>query len=86
MATFRVGRYLRVSKTEQNTSLQEDETLAFLKVRGWELHDTYLDHGVSGAKAVPILIVFLAMPGVGSSTRSSCGDRTDCSGRCVTWL
>lgn len=54
MSTFRVGRYLRVCKTEQNTSLLDDETSAFLKARGWELHDTYLDpRRERGERAAP---------------------------------
>lgn len=50
MQTIRVGRYLRVSKVEQNLGLQSDETSAFLKGRGWKLAETYQDHGISGAK------------------------------------
>jgi DNA invertase Pin-like site-specific DNA recombinase len=50
MHTIRVGRYLRVSRHDQDTRLQADETAAFIKNRGWKLADTYRDHGISGAK------------------------------------
>jgi DNA invertase Pin-like site-specific DNA recombinase len=50
MQTFRVARYLRVSRHDQDTALQADETAVFIKNRGWKLADTYKDHGISGAK------------------------------------
>jgi DNA invertase Pin-like site-specific DNA recombinase len=30
--------------------MQADETAEFIERRGWVLHDTYLDHGVSGSR------------------------------------
>ncbi len=50
MQALRVARYLRVSRHDQDTALQADETAAFIKNRGWKLTETYNDHGVSGAK------------------------------------
>ena len=50
MGTIRVARYLRVSKVEQDPQLQDDETAEFIERRGWEVADTYIDHGFSGAK------------------------------------
>jgi len=51
MQALRVARYLRVSRHDQDTALQADETGAFIKNRPqWRLVETYRDHGVSGAK------------------------------------
>jgi DNA invertase Pin-like site-specific DNA recombinase len=50
MQALRVARYLRVSRHDQDTALQADETAAFVKNRQWRLIDTYKDHGISGAK------------------------------------
>ena len=50
MQPFRVARYLRVSRHDQDTALQSDETGAFVKNRKWKLVETYQDQGVSGAK------------------------------------
>jgi DNA invertase Pin-like site-specific DNA recombinase len=50
MRALRVARYLRVSRHDQDTALQADETGQFIKNRGWKLADTYKDHGISGAK------------------------------------
>jgi DNA invertase Pin-like site-specific DNA recombinase len=47
---LRVARYLRVSRVEQNVSLQEDETAELIARRGWKLTGTYVDHGVSGSR------------------------------------
>lgn len=47
---IRVARYIRVSRSDQSPNLQHDETLAVIQARGWELVDTYLDHGISGSK------------------------------------
>jgi DNA invertase Pin-like site-specific DNA recombinase len=44
------ARYLRVSRADQNPNLQADETLQLIERRGWQLVETYLDHGVSGSK------------------------------------
>jgi DNA invertase Pin-like site-specific DNA recombinase len=40
---LRVARYLRVSRVEQNVSLQEDETAELIARRGWKLTGTYVD-------------------------------------------
>jgi DNA invertase Pin-like site-specific DNA recombinase len=45
-----VARYLRVSRADQNPQLQADESERLIKARGWELTDTFLDHGISGTK------------------------------------
>jgi DNA invertase Pin-like site-specific DNA recombinase len=50
MQALRVARYLRVSRHDQDTALQDDETAAFVKNRQWPLVETYKDHGISGAK------------------------------------
>jgi DNA invertase Pin-like site-specific DNA recombinase len=50
MQPLRVARYLRVSRHDQDTAMQADETAAFAKARGWKLVETYRDHGISGAK------------------------------------
>jgi DNA invertase Pin-like site-specific DNA recombinase len=50
MQTIRVARYLRVSRHDQDTALQDDETASFFKARGWKPVETYRDHGISGAK------------------------------------
>jgi len=41
---------MRVSRVEQNLSLQDDETMELVERRGWKLLETFTDHGVSGAK------------------------------------
>lgn len=46
----RVARYHRVSRVDQNPQLQEDETAEFIARRGWELVQTYTDHGISGSR------------------------------------
>src|SRR5580658_3287338 len=50
MQTIRVARYLRVSRHDQDTALQADETGAFVRARGWKLIETYNDHGISGSR------------------------------------
>ena len=50
MQALRVARYLRVSRHDQDTRLQADETSTFIKNRGWKLVESYQDHGISGAK------------------------------------
>jgi DNA invertase Pin-like site-specific DNA recombinase len=50
MHALRVARYLRVSRHDQDTALQADETATFVKNRRWKLTDTYKDHGISGSK------------------------------------
>ena len=48
--SLRAVQYLRVSRTDQDPRLQDDETKEFITRRGWDLADTYTDHGVSGAR------------------------------------
>lgn len=47
---MRCARYLRVSKTDQNPALQDDESKEFISRRGWKLTNTYTDHGISGSR------------------------------------
>jgi DNA invertase Pin-like site-specific DNA recombinase len=47
----RAARYIRVSRIDQRPALQADETAELIDRRGWQLVDTFLDQGVSGAKA-----------------------------------
>jgi DNA invertase Pin-like site-specific DNA recombinase len=46
----RAACYLRVSTSDQREGLQADETQELIERRGWELADTYCDHGISGSK------------------------------------
>ena len=46
-----VALYARVSTTEQNVDAQLDALTAYALARGFEVVDTYIDHGISGAKA-----------------------------------
>jgi DNA invertase Pin-like site-specific DNA recombinase len=39
-----------VSRHDQNTALQDDETASFVKNRQWRLVETFKDQGISGAK------------------------------------
>jgi DNA invertase Pin-like site-specific DNA recombinase len=47
----KAARYIRVSRNDQRPALQSDETEDLIVRRGWQLVDTYLDQGVSGASA-----------------------------------
>jgi DNA invertase Pin-like site-specific DNA recombinase len=47
---LRAVRYIRVSRADQVTAHQADETAALIDRRGWALVDTFLDHGVSGTR------------------------------------
>lgn len=49
---MRVARYLRVSRSEQSTQMQRQETEDFCRRRGFDVVDTFEDVGQSGAKAV----------------------------------
>jgi DNA invertase Pin-like site-specific DNA recombinase len=49
-APRRVARYIRVSRSDQNPSLQLDETARVIAARGWDLVDTCTDHGISGSR------------------------------------
>ena len=50
MNALRAARYVRVSRLDQNPRAQEDETATFIERRGWQLTDTFVDHGVSGSR------------------------------------
>jgi DNA invertase Pin-like site-specific DNA recombinase len=57
----KVARYIRIIRSDQNPQLQSDETSRFIANRGWELTETYLDHGISGSKDLrPALTRMLA--------------------------
>lgn len=47
---LRIAIYERVSRTHQDSALQDDEVKAFAERRNWKIVETYLDHGVSGAR------------------------------------
>ncbi len=47
---LRAARYLRVSRSEQNVALQDDETGELVARRGWRCVGTYTDPGVSGTR------------------------------------
>jgi DNA invertase Pin-like site-specific DNA recombinase len=44
------ARYIRVSRADQRPELQDHETTELIARRGWQLVDTFSDHGVSGAR------------------------------------
>jgi DNA invertase Pin-like site-specific DNA recombinase len=46
----RVGIYLRVSTKEQTTENQQIDLQRVAVQRGWEIAETYVDHGISGSK------------------------------------
>ena len=46
----RVGLYLRVSTTGQTVENQRQDLERVAEQRGWEITETYVDHGISGAK------------------------------------
>lgn len=48
--TTHVALYARVSTADQDPAMQVEALQAEVARRGWVLHDTYVDHGVSGAK------------------------------------
>jgi site-specific DNA recombinase len=50
MTGKRVVRYIRVSRSDQKPGLQADESLELIKNRGWNLTETFIDQGFSGAK------------------------------------
>lgn len=45
----RAATYLRVSRSDQSTNLQRDETTSLISRRGWELVEEFSDDGISGA-------------------------------------
>jgi DNA invertase Pin-like site-specific DNA recombinase len=46
----RVGMYLRVSTSGQTVENQRQDIERVAQQRGWEVVETYVDHGISGAK------------------------------------
>jgi DNA invertase Pin-like site-specific DNA recombinase len=48
--TKRVGLYLRVSTSGQTVENQRQELLRVAAQRGWEIVESYIDHGISGSK------------------------------------
>lgn len=46
----RVGLYLRVSTVGQTVENQRQDLERVAQQRGWQLAETYVDHGISGAK------------------------------------
>lgn len=46
----RVGLYLRVSTTGQMVENQRQDLERVASQRGWQIVETYVDHGISGAK------------------------------------
>ncbi len=46
----RVGIYLRVSTTDQTTDNQRLDLERVAGQRGWNIVETYIDHGISGSK------------------------------------
>lgn len=47
---IRAALYLRVSTDDQTTENQRLELVKVAKQRGWTIVETYIDHGISGAK------------------------------------
>ena len=47
---MKVGLYLRVSTEDQTTENQGLVLREICETNGWEIFDTYVDHGVSGSK------------------------------------
>lgn len=45
----KIVNYLRVSRSDQNSSLQADETQELIRRRGWTLSETFRDEGISGS-------------------------------------
>lgn len=48
-ASTRAATYLRVSRSDQSSTLQADETHELVHRRGWTLARTFVDDGLSGA-------------------------------------
>lgn len=47
---MKVALYARVSTTEQNSTMQLDETRAYCERRGWTVAEEFQDQGFSGSK------------------------------------
>ena len=48
---MRAALYARVSTVDQHAQNQLPELQQYAEARGWEIHETYVDHGESGSKA-----------------------------------
>ena len=48
---MKVALYLRVSTANQTTENQRQELERVASLRGWRIVETYIDHGISGAKS-----------------------------------
>lgn len=51
LKSLKVALYARVSTTDQTTENQLRDLRQYVTDRGWSVHDEYIDHGLSGAKA-----------------------------------
>ena len=49
--SLKIALYARVSTTDQTTENQLRDLRQYAQDRGWEVHDEYIDHGLSGAKS-----------------------------------
>src|SRR5579859_1078897 len=47
---LRAAAYHRVSRTDQNPQLQQDEVAELIDRRGWTLMSSYTDEGYSGSR------------------------------------
>jgi len=48
--SIRAAAYHRVSRSDQNPQLQQDEVAELVERRGWQLAKSYTDEGVSGSR------------------------------------
>ena len=46
---LKAATYVRVSRADQNSQLQSDETAELVQRRGWILHEQFGDEGISGS-------------------------------------
>jgi DNA invertase Pin-like site-specific DNA recombinase len=57
----RAALYLRVSTLDQHPETQGIELREFVRQRGYDIIEEYVDHGVSGSKVRrPVLVSFSA--------------------------
>src|ERR1700761_5074144 len=47
--TTLAATYVRVSRSDQNSAMQTDETTSLVERRGWQLYEQYGDEGISGS-------------------------------------
>lgn len=50
MKPVRAAAYHRVSRSDQNPQLQQDEVAELVERRGWQLAKSYTDEGISGSR------------------------------------